>query len=729
MKNTLLDKERDKKIIQKMKNKKKSTKTVPTSTIRNQLNLLETKMDEYFDDTSTYKAIFDQQELYDYLSEDIYGMDTESNIMGSNIDPIDDEFVGMGLYSPKKNKAIYVPIAHQKTHLIRYNYQYDYNNQMTLDELAEVMKEVNVKYILHNAPYDMRVLLNSIGYVDWDSLLWDTWLGGWYLCETEPHGLKELYDKYVVKTEESLTFKELFKEVDFQLVPIELAKNYGGKDPLMTYKLYEFQKEFLKVEGKYTKDYDMQQAGKFYLDWELPLAKTTAKMEERGFKFDSKQAKKTKKKYEHKRTKIEEQLHNIIDEFDLSKLPSIKMQKLGNPVNISSDSQIRILMFDVLELDYEKRTSAEDALKYFKNKLEGQQQKFFELLLEHRSLDKIISNYLDQLPKQVKENGKLHSNLNQVGTVTGRYSSSNPNLQNISSDRDDIRKLFCADPGKILICSDYSQQEVRILAYYADDEKMKQAYREGKDLYSTIASSIYNAPYETCLKGGKNEPYRTESKTIILGKMFGRSIASIASQINKSYRETQKILQDFYNLFPSIKTAIDKAVAFCEEHGYVKTIYGTKRRLPDINLKEYQVDADKKKEQYYLKKLKNASYTETQRLKEQAEAEDVHIQDNTGFIAKAKRQAINSIIQGSAACMTKKALVLIENNQRLHELGYELLLPVHDEVIGQVTYDARVKESIDIVEKLMIKAGRPVDITMEVDHAISKKWYGEEITI
>jgi len=735
VRHSLLDdsKKRNKRLIQKLKNKKKAKKTVSTNKLKFQLDKLHSKIDEYFDEDYEYDIIMDSQELYDYLTKgEIYGLDTESDTINEP-NPLVDTMVGFSAYSRENEKAIYVPTKHKKTHLITHDYKYDYSKQLSEEEVKEVMQEVDSKFVLHTATYDSRVFLNSTGYFNFDSIIWDVFLASIYLNELEKHGLKALYDKYVKGSgKESLGFKELFEDLDFSIVPLDLAKLYAGKDAVMTLELYYFQLEHLHPEGKYTEEHELKDAGHFFVNWEVPLIKPVAMMEERGMNFDYEYSQKLKEKYVEKLNTIEKRIHDFFDKLDFSKLPREKKDKLGEPVNIASPQQISIILYDVLGLDYESRTTDVDCLKHFAGKLHGDKKKFFEDMLEYRTVSKLISTYIDNLPELVHEDGKIHTRLHQMGARTGRFSSSDPNLQNIPKKNKEIRRMFTAEKGKVLICSDYSQQEPRVLAYISGDEKMIERYQQDRnlDLYSLVASIIFEVPYNSCLKGAENEKFRTLCKAILLGIMYGRSIGSVAESLGKSYKDTKKLLDEINRRFPGIESAIRGATRFCEDKGFVQTIHGRKRRLPDIHLPKFEVFAkDEGKRQEYLTKLWNTnSFKEIQRLKNQAKAEGIHIKDNTGFIAKAKRQAINSIIQGSSADMIKKSIVMIEDNQDLKNLGYELLLTVHDEVIGQIPFEwDKIEKAKTIITDIMVRAGEPVTVPMKVDHEVQFRWNGKKL--
>lgn len=469
MQNSLFDgtRDRNKKIIEKLKNKKKSKKRVSKNKLKAQLSKIENKVKDNFteEEIKNNRVIMDQQELYNYFKVDnLYAIDTESDVVGSNPDPILDTFVGMSAYS-KNNTSIYVPIKHKKTNLITFDYQFNYDNQLTYEEVEEVFREFDHKYVFHNSVYDIRVFLNALGYFDKGSTYWDTYIASTYLNENEKHSLKYLYDKYVMglSEQESLGFKDLFSDIDISLVPIYLASLYGSKDAEMTYKLYEFQREYLHPEGEHIEKTGLKEAGQFFLDWEIPTVKAVVNMEERGMNFDKEYAKELSTKYTEKINEIEKEIYDFLDTLDYSNLNEKKKSQLGDPINLNSPQQIAIIMYDVLGLKYESRTTNVDALEHFEEKAKKEEvRNFFSNMLKERKISKMLSTYIDKLPKVVKKDGKVHTRLNQVGAKTGRFSSSDPNLQNLDANNKEIRQMFSADEGKVLISTDYSYLKLAV---------------------------------------------------------------------------------------------------------------------------------------------------------------------------------------------------------------------------------------------------------------------------
>ena len=415
------------------------------------------------------------------------------------------------------------------------------------------------------------------------------------------------------------------------------------------------------------------------------------------------------------------------------------------------------------------RGTGEDILKHYDHPI-------VQAILEYRSMSKLLSTYVEAIPGYInKRTGKLHASFNQYGAKTGRFSSSDPNLQNIPSKAiklsdgtkidagHDIRQMFIAGEGQVIVGGDFSQQEPRCLAHMSGDEHMINAYLEGKDLYGTIASKIYKMPYEECLEfrpNGEVNPEgkarRTSVKPVLLGIMYGRGVPSIAEQMKITPKEAQGIIDDFYNGFPKVKDFVDFAQQFAHDYGFVETAWGRKRRLTNMLLdpieikkcvKDYDEDFDVfafnadevipqddyvSDEVYYkyVRLMKQAfGRAKKQEVIDLALKEGYVITDNSAKIAEAQRQCVNSIIQGSAADMTKITMIKIHDDEELNKLGYKLIIPVHDEVLG-VCPKENAKAVRDRLEYIMVHI---VDgffkIPMKCDIEVTERWYGEGIEI
>lgn len=292
------------------------------------------------------------------------------------------------------------------------------------------------------------------------------------------------------------------------------------------------------------------------------------------------------------------------------------------------------------------------------------------------------------------------------------------------------------------------------------DPKMMQAYQEGKDLYAEIAALSFNTTYENCLEfrpDGTTNPdgksRRSQAKSILLGVLYGRGVPSIAEQLKVSTKKAQAIKDSVFKGFPAIPKFEKDSLEMAEELGYVTTLWGRKRRLPDLQLPEYEfrwkdgvkpdddlLDFDdmnapevedkevpEETQRYYLKKLHKVWGSQKRAVFEEANAEGIWIVDNGAKIADATRQCVNARIQGSAADMSKLAMIKVGTNERLKELGFRLLIPVHDELIGECP-----EENAEECEKLFAQcmseaATDKLHIPISCDVEVTKCWYGDRV--
>ena len=748
-------KKKNKEILNKANGPKKKSKTVVKASskdkMKNRISMLIQTAKQYYGDGEKEKYLLidsaEQLEAYLKKAEQVgeMGLDTESDLKGKNPDPMEDSIAGIGIYTPGEKPA-YIPLFHKDMD------GKVLDGQIPLESVQEIFSRYTetIKYIYHNAVYDIRVMINATGVVIPN--YWCTQVAGSYLNENESHRLKDLWDKYCNKESDkkSAHYSDLFHGIPFSYVPLDIAKIYGGGDPKKTYELYQFQKPFLTPNSPQCIDKGLNEAAEFFHETEMPLVDVLVEMEEEGVDIDSAYGQELSERYHKKIDLVEEKIFNRIKTFDLTKLKPELQQKLNHPegklMNLNSPQQLAILFYDLMKLkspDREKpRGTGEEILEHFASKQIGELKEFFQDILEYRGLAKLLSTYIDKMPKILKtRTGKLHGRFNQYGAKTGRFSSSDPNLQNIPSKNKEIRKMFIAPEGFVFVGADYSQQEPRVLAHVSNDINLINAYKDNKDLYAWIASIIYDVDYDECKEfrqdGSKNtdgKKRRDSVKSIVLGLMYGRGIPSIAEQLGLDYKETERIVNLFFDRFPKIKETIENYQEMAATEGFVPTVYGVKRRLPDISLPEYQFKRFKGEtevpdeiQEYYYKRLGKAFWRDKQAIKDEARKQGIRVIDNGGKIAEAERQVLNSIIQGTSANITKKAMVAVGKNQQLKELGFKLLLTVHDEIIGKAPRETALK-SADLVIQLMIEAAEDkISVPMKVDPEIVERWYGEPV--
>ena len=708
-------------------------------------------------------VIRDKNSLIEYINKaidnNIISIDTETN---NSLDTMNCKLMGACIYTPNMKNA-YIPINHTNLKGEKLD------NQLTEFDIYEQFSRLNgIDIIMHNAKFDYKVLLNTTGYSC--DFTWDTMIGAKLLNENESAKLKDQYIQKIDSEQEKYDIEYLFKDIEYAKVDPEVFALYAATDPYITYKLYEYQrKEFSKVENK-----DIYN---LFLNIEMPIIKVVANMELRGIEIDLGYAKKISNIYHKKlddlQIKIDEELVNlkpIIDKWRLSKdanekpkannakgFGKSKAEKLSDPIELSSPTQMAILLYDILEVGIvdknNPRGTGAEILKKLKDKV-----KICDLLLEKRGIDILINTFIDKIPQLVDSNtGRLHANFNTYGADTGRFSSSDPNLQNIPSHSKDIRLMFRAKKDYCIVGADFSAQEPRSLASFSNDRAMLEAYEEDKDLYAIIGSKCFKNNYEDNLEFNpitgvlqpEGKERRNKSKTIQLAISYSMGSKALAEKINVSTVEAQNIINDFYKGFPGVKKFTDDSQKMLKELGYVTDMWGRRRHLPNATLKPYEVsyrvlqdfnpllgssgvndsnNKDKILASKFEKELCNTKFKkDTYKIIKEAQSVGFTVKDNTGLINRAMRQCLNARIQSTAASMTKRAMILIDKDEYLNNLGFKLLITVHDEIFGECPRE-NSKLVADRVSELMVAAAKEkCSCKFKCDSYIVSAWYEDEL--
>lgn len=345
----------------------------------------------------------------------------------------------------------------------------------------------------------------------------------------------------------------------------------------------------------------------------------------------------------------------------------------GMEFNINSPKQLATILYDELGLKAgKKRSTAADVLE----KLVGVHP-IIPLLLEQRKYQKIYSTYAVGLSKHIQKDGKIHTIFNQIQTQTGRLSSSEPNLQNISvrdEEGKEIRKAFVASEHHVLLSADYSQIELRMLAHMAHEEQMIDAFQHGIDIHTKTAMQIFDVAQEEVTSN-----MRRSAKTVNFGIVYGQSDFGLSEQLGISRKEAHDFIEKYFASYPAIKTFMDKTIQFCEDHGYVKTIFQRRRYIPEI--------ADKN---YMMREF-------------------------------GKRAAMNAPIQGSAADLIKLAMISIYETMKEKKVASRMILQIHDELIFDV-----VEEEIELMKQLVEEGMQNVvslSVPLLAEANIGKTWY------
>jgi DNA polymerase I-like protein with 3'-5' exonuclease and polymerase domains len=515
---------------------------------------------------------------------------------------------------------------------------------------------------------------------------------------------------------------------------------------------------------------EYKKVNNLFREVEMPVIRVVAEMELAGIELDKEYAKRLSVKYHSKLDELDKRITVELDKYksrieswrktsDANTKPKkksgeeggkSKSEQLPDEINLGSPTQLAILLYDVIGVEQVSKESprgtGEDILEAIKLPLA-------KLILERRGLLKLLDAFIDSLPQKVNPiDGRVHGHFNQYGAATGRFSSSDPNLQQLPASNKEIRMMFKARDGYVLVGSDFSQQEPRMLSNYSGDEDMIQAYKEGKDLYSTIASSVYKNDYwdnmEYRQDGTPNpdgKKRRNACKTLLLGIMYGQGVTAVAESIGSSIQEAQSIIDGFYNSFPKVKGWMDETTSFAKKNGYVEDLWGRRRRLPDISLPRFEISynnvskdqspfnpllgtADRKQDDKviasFYKRLEGVKFKkDVDFISQDAAKYGIKIKNNGGFIAQAERQCVNARIQGGSATMTKIAMNKLFRDEELNKLGFKLLLTVHDELIGECP-----KENADKVAKRLTSVMKTCiddvsSVPFKCDADVSEHWY------
>lgn len=742
-------------IAKKANTSKRAPATVKSGGLLSKIQLVRSFVEEHLGKyAEMYLTIRDEETLRKYVEDckGVIALDTET----TGLDPMQDDIVGVCLYSPNTQGA-YIPLRHRSAlsgELVP--------NQLKPEVVTELLKPLENfdEDIMFNAKFDMRFMHNNLS-VNLDCT-WDAYLAGRLMNENEEKkGLKALHSKYVLDgKEDEFSFSEIFKDIPFDKIPIDIATLYGAHDAVITWELYEFQKQYLYYDKNedFSARNGMNGVAWTFFNIEMPCIKVMCAMEDTGILLDCDYAKKLAVKY----TKIKEdalnKFYTLLEQYT-DKIVAFNSSKLDNPINIGSPTQLAILFYDILgykSVDSKSpRGTGETILTKWNTDLTN-------AILEYRAADKLLGTYIDKLPNCINPNDKrVHCSFNQYGADTGRMSSSDPNLQNIPSHAKDIRKMFIASDGCVLMSSDYSQQEPSCLASFCKEmgyEKLFNARFKGNDLYSEVAGACFNLPYEECCEfdkdGNKNPPEykarRNQAKPVLLGILYGRGDPSVAEGMKISIDEAKQLKRNLFKRFPEIMIFEQKSLEMGENLGFVTTICGRKRRLPDLQLDEYEfkwVDTPKSDDvldfngeintevpdelcDKYWRKLHQARFGQKRKIFEEANSKDgIWIVDNGKKIADATRQCVNARIQGSAADLTKLALIDLYNNEELKKLGFRMLIPVHDEIIAECPIE-NAKECSELLARVMSNAAEKIlGMPFSCDVEITKEWYGERISL
>lgn len=595
-----------------------------------------------------YQAITTSADL-DTLVEQLanapnFAFDTE----GTGLHPFQSELVGISL-AINPGSAWYIPFGHRSGEQLP--------RQQVLDALAPFFTDPNKAKYAHNAKFDVAMLLHA-GILT-QGLTFDTLIAAKLLGKPRAN-LKELAFYELKIAEPMLSIEELIgrgtKQITFDYVPVEQATPYAAADADMTLRLkYTLEPQLQADERSY----------KIFTDFEMPLVSVLVAMEQAGIKLDVAYMRDLSAELGKRLAALEDEIYKYAEQ----------------PFNINSSDQLSSILFDKLGLPNEhvRKTAKTKKYSLTADTLEQMRDKhqIIDLILQYRQLTKLKSTYVDALPDLVNPaTGRVHTSYNQIGAATGRMSSNDPNLQNIpirTEEGREIRRAFVADPGQLFIAADYSQIELRILAHITQDPNLVRAFEEGQDIHAATAAQLFNVPIRQV---DKNQ--RRLAKTTIFGIVYGISSFGLAQRTNLSRTDAQNLIDALFARFPKLRTYIDATLESGRNLGYVESLFGRRRLMPDLKSNHAQ--------------------------RRQA----------------AEREAINAPIQATAADIMKLAMIQVADELQKRQLKTRLLLQVHDELIFEAP-DAEAAEVQQLVCEIMEHVC-PLRVPLKVDLEVGRNW-------
>ena len=576
-----------------------------------------------------YQLIDNEEEILRIFSifktKKILSLDTET----TSTSPIDAELVGLS-FAVEEHEAFYVPIPANREEALRI-----VNIFKPLYEDPQILK------VGQNIKYDLEVLRNY--NIHLTGPMWDTMIAHYLIQPELRHNMDYMAEVY-------LNYQTV--HIDELIGP--RGKNQRSMRDLSPAEVYEYACEdadiTLQLKNKLEPELKKYDCEHLFYDIEMPLMPVLAEMEMTGVVLDTQSLAQTSKELTERMNQIEHDIYELA----------------GHAFNISSPRQVGEVLFTELKIvEKAKKTktgqyvTSEEVLQQLRTK-----HPIVGKILDYRGLKKLLSTYVDNLPTLINpRTGHIHTSFNQTITATGRLSSSDPNLQNIpvrGEDGKEIRKAFVPEPGCLFFSADYSQIELRVMAHLSGDEAMIEAFRSGYDVHAATAAKVYKKEIDDVTRDE-----RTKAKRANFGIIYGITVFGLAERLDISRDEARQLIDGYFETFPRVRDYMEQAKQTARQQGYVTTLFGRRRYLPDINSQNATV---------------------------------------RGF---AERNAINAPIQGTAADIIKVAMIRIFNRFQQEGIRSKMILQVHDELNFSV-----LPEEKEQVERIVLE---------EMEHAFEMK--------
>ena len=569
-----------------------------------------------------YKLVENKEDIIKlcdfFRTKDFLVLDTET----TSTSAIDAELVGLS-FSVEEHKAFYVPIPANREEALQ-----------IVNIFKPLYEDQKILKVGQNLKYDLEVLHNYD--ITLAGPMWDTMIAHYLIQPELRHNMDYMAEVY-------LHYQTI--HIDELIGP--KGKNQRSMRDLSPTLVYEYACEdadiTLQLKNKLEPELKKYECENLFYNIEMPLMPVLAEMEMNGVCLDTESLAETSKQFTTRMNEIEQRIYELA----------------GQPFNIASPKQVGEILFDKLKIvEKAKKTktgqyvTSEEVLQQLKNKHE-----IVADILEHRGLKKLIGTYIDALPKLINpRTGHIHTSFNQTITATGRLSSSDPNLQNIpirGEDGKEIRKAFIPEPGCLFFSADYSQIELRVMAHLSQDPQMIEVFREGKDLHAATAANIYKKPIEEVTRDE-----RTKSKRANFGIIYGITVFGLAERLDIPRDEAKMLIDGYFETFTQVHDYMEQSKEIARKQGFVVTLFGRRRYLPDINSQNSVV---------------------------------------RGF---AERNAINAPIQGTAADIIKVAMIRINNRFKTEGIRSKMILQVHDELNFSVLPEEKEKVEHIVIEEM-----------------------------
>ncbi len=580
-------------------------------------------------------------------------LDTEA----TSLDPIRADLVGMSLaFAP--GEAYYLPFAHRRPGELELDDRRLFNlpplGSPEMRPLVAMLEDPAVAKVGQNLKYDLLVLRRA--GVTLRGIAFDTMIASYVLDPgRREHGLDSLALQYL--DHRTTTYEELCgkgkNEIPFAEVALDRARDYACEDADIA----------LRLERLFAEDLERYALTDLFRRIEMPLVQVLAEMEWAGIRIDPAFFEELSRRLTRELGLIEEDIY----------------KEAGGEFNINSTPQLRTVLFEKLELPVVRRTKtgpSTDASVL--EELAAQGHALPRLILEYRQLDTLKGTYVDALPLLVNpQTGRIHTSFNQTVAATGRLSSSDPNLQNIPIRTEigaEIRKGFIPAEGCVFLAADYSQIELRILAHLSGDPAFVEAFRLGVDIHRQTAALVFDV-----LPDEVTPQMRAAAKTINFATIYGIGPFALAQRLDTSVADARSFIEQYFRRFPGVRRYLDEQIAHAKEHGWVETLSGRRRYIPEIR------------------------------------------SNNSSVRQFGERAATTAPVQGTAADIIKLAMIDIHRELAARNSPARMLLQVHDELVFEVPRD-HVDETRALVTELM-EGAFELSVPLEVATGVGENWY------